>query len=133
MTGVRDGATYNLKRMAYDMRREQLDEEERVIATELEASRPRFRSDCADGQRPCPYMACRHHLYLEVTEAGSIRLPFPELDLDELADTCSLDVADRGGVILDQIGSILAVSRERVRQVEEAALERYREALRGLA
>lgn len=28
--------------------------------------RPRTRAQCQDGPRPCPWVACRHHLLLEV-------------------------------------------------------------------
>ena len=53
------------------------------------------RAECAEGPRPCPYVSCKHHLYLDVNpETGSIKLNFPDLEVDEMAETCSLDVAD---------------------------------------
>jgi DNA-directed RNA polymerase sigma subunit (sigma70/sigma32) len=45
-------------------------------------------------------------------------------------ETCTLDVADRGGATLDEIGVALGgLCRERVRQVETAALEKLRQAI----
>lgn len=37
-------------------------------------------------------------------------------------DTCVLDVADRGGLTLEDTGARLDITRERVRQIEVAAL-----------
>ncbi len=85
-------------------------------------TRPAVRGDCVDGPRPCPFVGCRWHLYLEVLErSGAIRLNFPDLEVDELTDSCALDIADRGGVTLDVVAKVLRVSRERIRQLEERA------------
>jgi hypothetical protein len=47
--------------------------------------RPRTRGDCKDGARPCPFVSCAHHLYLDVSaESGAIKLNFPDLEADEL-------------------------------------------------
>jgi hypothetical protein len=73
-------------------------------------------------------VSCRHHLYLEVNErTGSIKLNFPELDFSEMKETCALDVADRGGATLEEIGEILNLTRERIRQLEARGLEKIRE------
>lgn len=57
--------------------------------------RPTKRLDCEDGFRPCPYVACRYHLYLEVDEMCNIWLNFPDVDLTDMSETCALDIADR--------------------------------------
>jgi hypothetical protein len=81
--------------------------------------RPRERQDCSKMPRPCPFVSCSHHLYLDVNpESGAIKLNFPHLEVHELAETCSLDVADRGGITLEEVGAILNLTRERIRQVE---------------
>lgn len=93
----------------------------------LAFERPKTRSECAQGTRPCPFVSCRHHLYLEVNEkTGSIKLNFPDLDVHEMKETCALDVADRGGVTLEEIGEILNLTRERIRQLESKGLELLR-------
>lgn len=84
--------------------------------------RPRCRGDCADAPRPCPFVGCKWHLYLDVTPVGSITYNFPGRELWELPETCALDVADRCGITLDQVGELLNVTRERIRQLEERGL-----------
>ncbi len=34
--------------------------------------RPKTRGECASGPRPCPWVSCRHHLYLDVDKNGSV-------------------------------------------------------------
>jgi hypothetical protein len=86
--------------------------------------RPATRADCEGSERPCPWVSCKHHVYLDVNEAtGSVKLNFPDLEPWELKETCALDVADRGGVTLEEVGEILNLTRERIRQVEVRALE----------
>jgi DNA-directed RNA polymerase sigma subunit (sigma70/sigma32) len=43
-----------------------------------------------------------------------------------MAETCSLDVADRGGITLEEVGAILNLTRERIRQVEVRGLYKIR-------
>ena len=78
-------------------------------------------------QRPCPLVSCEHHLYLDVTpQSGTIKLNFPHLEVWEMAETCALDVADRGGISLEEVGAILNLTRERIRQVEIRGLTKIR-------
>jgi len=78
-----------------------------------------------DGPRPCPFVACKHHLYLDVSPTtGTIKLNFPELEVWELAETCSLDVADAGPQPLERASVLMNVTRERIRQIESVALAR---------
>ena len=89
--------------------------------------RPSNRSQCANGPRPCLYVACKYHLFLDVNpETGSIKINFPDKNVWELEQTCSLDVAERGGVTLEEVGDILNLTRERVRQIEAKALRKMR-------
>lgn len=85
--------------------------------------RPSGPGACEDGPRPCPYVSCKWHLYLDVNpETGSIKLNFPDLEVDELAETCAIDVARQGAHILEEVGELFNLTRERVRQVEVRAL-----------
>jgi hypothetical protein len=87
------------------------------------AQRPQTRAECKDMPRPCPWVACKHHLYLDINPmTGSIKINFPDLEPWELQHTCALDVADNGGLTLEEIGLITNLTRERVRQLEVRGL-----------
>ena len=91
-------------------------------------ARPLNRTHCRNLVRPCLFVACKYHLYLDVNpETGSIKMNFPDMDVWELEETCSLDVAERGGVTLEEVGEILNLTRERVRQVEVTGLTKMRD------
>lgn len=92
-----------------------------------EYQRPQTRGDCLAGgsnaARPCPWVSCTRHLAVEVDDYnGNIKLNFPDLEVWEMGETCSLDVADRGGVTLAEAGDALNLTRERIRQVEAIAM-----------
>jgi hypothetical protein len=93
----------------------------------VDLERPRTRADCGAEARPCPWVACKHHLYLDINpETGSIKINFPDREPWELEHTCSLDIADAGGKTLDEIGEITNLTRERIRQVEVRGLLKLR-------
>ena len=86
-------------------------------------TRPKKREECAGAERPCPFVSCKHHLYLDVSaRTGAIKLNFPDLEVWEMNETCALDVADRGGTTLEEVGAIMNLTRERIRQVEVKGL-----------
>lgn len=89
---------------------------------------PRARADCVGAARPCPWVSCRYHLYLDVSAAGSLLIAHPALAPWEIPETCALDVAERGLHTLDEVGQLLNVTRERVRQIEVVARLRLRAA-----
>ncbi len=98
-----------------------------------DVDRPVSRQACQEMRRPCPFVSCSHHLYLDVNpQTGAIKLNFPHLEVWELAETCSLDVADKGGITLEEVGAILNLTRERIRQVEVRGLEKLRDVSDGL-
>ena len=73
--------------------------------------------------RPCPFVSCQHHLYLDVSaRTGAIKLNFPDLEVWDMTESCALDVADRGGTTLEEVGAIMNLTRERIRQVEVKGL-----------
>jgi DNA-directed RNA polymerase sigma subunit (sigma70/sigma32) len=129
--GRRRSKTMSRKEIARELRRQRafgvMDPELEAITREIEARRPRSRAECASGARPCMFISCKHHLYLDVNPStGSIKLNFPDKEVWELAETCALDVADRGGITLEEVGSIMNLTRERIRQVETRGLLKLR-------
>ncbi|MDB4930613.1 MAG: DNA-binding protein AsgB, partial [Myxococcaceae bacterium] len=99
-------------------------------AEALEVARPKTRGDCLPGgcneQRPCPFVSCAAHLALEVRGHGSyatIKENFPGVEVWEMAETCALDVADRGGAALEEVAALLNLSPERAAQIEALATE----------
>ena len=96
----------------------------RMLYPEVDdVERPRTRAECSEAPRPCPFVSCKHHLYLDVSaRTGAIKLNFPDLEVWEMNETCALDVADRGGTTLEEVGAIMNLTRERIRQVEVKGL-----------
>ncbi len=95
------------------------------LAEYMDYRRPQRRADCASGPRPCPFVSCKHHLYLDVNpNTGSIKINFPDVEVWDMPHTCALDVAERGGITLEDVGSIMNLTRERIRQVEVSGLEK---------
>lgn len=72
-------------------------------------SRPRTRGECLPGGsnavRPCQWSSCFYFLGHEKA-------------------SCVLDVADQGGMTLEEVGSVFGLTRERIRQIESAALQK---------
>ena len=100
----------------------------RFLHPDVDVDRPRTRGECESGVRPCPFVSCKHHLYLDYasSETGTLKLNFPDADPWELKETCSLDIAERGGESRSVIGSLLNVTPERIRQMEKELLEKLR-------
>lgn len=94
----------------------------RLLFPETDHQRPRTRAECVDGPRPCPIVSCKYHLYLDVhPRTGNIKLNFPDIGVEEMGESCALDVADRHGATIEEIGAIMNLTRERVRQLEVRA------------
>jgi hypothetical protein len=104
----------------------------RLLYPENDYWKPRTRSECVEGMRPCPFVSCKHHLFIDVSaRTGAIKLNFPDLEAWEMNESCALDVADRGGTTLEDVGAIMNLTRERIRQVEVKALAKL-EALQDM-
>lgn len=109
-----------------------------LLYPETDHWRPKTRGDCVNVPRPCPYVSCRHNLYLDIAEnTGALRMNYPRppeegrgrsarslekevWELDQYG-TCSLDIAEEGEHTLEQLAEITGLTRERIRQVEAYA------------
>ena len=107
--------------------------------------RPRTVDECPDG--PCPWFGCRHHLGLDIIGRHRIRLrtatnkatrcPTENVSDAEVAEaldgeTCSLRAAADGPLTLDEAGQLMGYTRERMRQLEQGAIEAMRGGLLAL-
>jgi hypothetical protein len=118
--------------------RRELSEKKRIDAdTELLAAlaaRPRKRSDCIDGPRPCPWAGCSHHLGIYLTPYGAPKVAFPDgeggVDVDAMEETCVLDVADahdkQEPKTYAEVGELTNMTPQRVQQIEQWALMKGR-------
>lgn len=93
--------------------------------------RPRTFEECESvglgDITPCPFVSCKHHLYLDVNpRTGSIKLNFPGREVDELPATCALRVAQHGGRTLDAVAEVMALTRQRLSQLEDRILDKIR-------
>lgn len=129
--------TISVKRLS---KRALLEERARVAA-ELAADeytpapRPRTWGECqargiGTAESPCAYVSCKFHLALDVSaQTGAIKVNAIDaidsdgaLDVRALPATCALHVAAMAGRTLDEIGDLLSLTRERVRQIETKGL-----------
>src|SRR5215471_6033353 len=64
----------------------------RLLYPETDYEKPRTRAECADAPRPCPFVSCKHHLFIDVSpRTGAIKLNFPDLEVWDMGESCALD------------------------------------------
>lgn len=95
----------------------------------VEPGVPRTRAECVDGPRPCPRIACRHHLWLRLKEEQPGN-PQAGKQGDttfrpSTMQSCSLDVAEKGASF-EEIGNVLGMDSTRARQIAQAGLEKLK-------
>jgi hypothetical protein len=93
------------------------------VTDDFPMARPVCRADCKGASRPCPWVSCRYHLYLDINEGtGTIKFKFPELEIWELEHTCALDLAEARDLTYEEVGQALNLTRERIRQLTNEVL-----------
>lgn len=120
-----------------------VDDDEAWLDAQLLA-RPRTRGDCLPGgsneARPCPWVGCKYHLYLDASEATGTLTYNTTGEVEDMRQTCALDVADAvkdyertrydcgapDGMELRVVGELMGMSRQWVQKIEDRALERLR-------
>ncbi len=98
---------------------------------EAKAGVPRNRGECIDGPRPCPYLSCRHHLWLQLGQDQAGNWQRGRMGSAELrpatVQTCALDVAEHGATSKD-VGRLLGMDETRVRQIAAKAFKKLKRA-----
>jgi hypothetical protein len=80
------------------------------------------KGSCVDMGDPCPHSTCRYHVHNSAKDC--------QIDRSALTrTTCSLKLAERGGMGLEEIGNVMGITRERVRQIELNALTKLKRGL----
>lgn len=90
-------------------------------------TRPRTRAECppkTDGERRCPWVSCRYHLWQDLDRAARRRkdaepAPAPE----DMPRPCALDHAEDSHRY-EKIGALLGVTKQAVQQTEARALRK---------
>lgn len=94
--------------------------------------RPTTRGECVDGERPCPWVGCRHHLALSVHPgSGSIWHAWDVDNLDAMPETCSLDVADEGENDEARVALLMNLDEDAEKYYERTGLVKLRRRMRG--
>lgn len=91
--------------------------------------RPTTRGECVNACRPCPFVGCKYHLFLEVIKSGGISFNVGDdvKNLQRMAQTCALDVAAHGQHSARNVGRLLNLTHQAVSKIEEKALEKVRD------
>ena len=69
---------------------------------------------------PCPHSVCRFNLTAEHRDNRGAKPA--ETRLPVVREACTLEAAELGGMTLEEVAARMALSRERVRQIESSAL-----------
>lgn len=109
----------------------------KVLPQHWNGERPKFRADCEDGPRPCPFVGCRLHLLIDVDERGRL---FKTRDFDEddansivealhdMPQTCAWDVGQAGNHTQQEVARLLNVDQSSVSHTETSGMRRARAA-----
>lgn len=98
--------------------------------------RPKTLAQCPTGA--CWKASCKYNLKLDVDpETGFIKDNFPDLDFDELPETCALRVANKAEELRRQprtetVAKLLNLTDERLRQIEKGAIAKLGPAVENL-
>jgi hypothetical protein len=126
-TGSQRSTTFN-QRALRRLNRRMTDDSVEWAAALNARDRAKKRCDYLDSKAPfCPWVGCRFHLYLDIQTNGAIKVNHGDLEVWEIPETCALAATCADGMNKQEIGELLNLTRERVRQIEAEALERIRE------
>lgn len=86
---------------------------------------PATRAECAGIERPCKRYACLHNLTPETERAGKPHHgKHPDPVLVEKAESCELDVSEKGRHAPKEVAQLMGLTPERVRQLEDRGMRK---------
>ncbi|MBT3704965.1 hypothetical protein HOG17_04270 [Candidatus Peregrinibacteria bacterium] len=100
----------------------------------MNESRPRTREECKNDVRPCPWVGCGFHLYLDVDDNGGIIFnhentvfnddDLEDPDLRKMVQTCVLDIADKvkDGLTFCEIAEYLGCTVKKVKEILDSCI-----------
>lgn len=102
---------------------------------------PHTRAECKlndwDKARPCPFLDCKHHLWLSLSSEQSGNPHAGKQGHTRFRPstmmTCALDVADSGPASFAEIGAFLGFDSTRGRQIAQAAIAKLKKSNPELA
>ncbi len=89
-------------------------------------NRPQLRSQCIKGLRPCPWIGCTHHLFWGTRKIHNISDDQILDTIEGMPETCTLDVAARGGLTEVEVAQVLGLSRQKIWHTLNRASKRLR-------
>lgn len=100
------------------------------LLVKMDLKRPETRADCKNVPRPCPFVGCRHNTFIDINSSSKrLKIIFNQCeDPSEMEiSNCVLDIVEKHGpMTLEDVGTYMNVTRERVRQIGDAALRKTR-------
>jgi addiction module HigA family antidote len=95
-----------------------------LAAAGVDVDRARTFGECPPG--PCGFLSCRHHLGIEVSRAGTVKILSNLDDIESWPQTCSLRAAAEGPLGVPEIAAMLNISAAAVQHIEADGIARMR-------
>jgi hypothetical protein len=102
-------------------------QQRKAKALDVVEQRPKVRGDCVDGERPCSWVSCKHHLLTD--RLAKLSDDEAVAELEAMPETCVLDVADWGGASVAEVARMMGFQHKMTaHRIEQAATAALREA-----
>ena len=96
------------------------------IVVDLSLKKPCVRADCASLPRPCPFISCKYNLFVEIGPKGSLDFTWPRTQPHQMPQSCALDLADEGGLTVQELADEMRLGLDVVKKSVDAALRSVR-------
>jgi len=93
-------------------------------ANAMLSNRPKTRADCPSPGTPCPYLSCKHHLWVDLSASG---MPTESPAFGDVKNTCALNYVEEHGsapTTLSCVSKATHTTRQRVDQIVQEGLKK---------